>query len=222
MISRMRIVSLPHTIACADKIMLTIIDTYFSPNQSARELRDLVRVGAGIDPLRDFSEVARDELRLFKYRYTTQDATESAHGRVTRRTALDARWARLHDAGVVPEIWRKFLQRWAWSVNPHRNAMSVRDAPVCSMYCLASFSRRRIKNACGESPKVRLSRLHCRSHTFRSMMRPTLLATQNPKPLTCLFSAQKISSTDARLKLRTGLPSSSVNKGDSGNGTAWI
>jgi hypothetical protein len=68
MISRMRIVSLPHTIACADKIMLTIIDTYFSPNQSVRELRDLIRVGAGIDPLRDFSEVAREELRLFKYR----------------------------------------------------------------------------------------------------------------------------------------------------------
>jgi hypothetical protein len=68
MISRMRIVSLPRTIACADKIMLTIIDTYFSPNQSVRELRDLIKVGAGIDPLRDFSEVAREEMRLFKYR----------------------------------------------------------------------------------------------------------------------------------------------------------
>ncbi len=68
MISRMRIVSPPRTIACADKIMLTIIDTYFSPNQSVRELRDLIKVGAGIDPLRDFSEVAREEMRLFKYR----------------------------------------------------------------------------------------------------------------------------------------------------------
>jgi hypothetical protein len=68
MISRMRIVSLPRTIACADKIMLTIIDTYFSPNQSVRELRDLIKVGTGIDPLRDFSEVAREEMRLFKYR----------------------------------------------------------------------------------------------------------------------------------------------------------
>jgi hypothetical protein len=68
MISRMRIVSLPHTIACADKIMLTIIDTYFSPNQSVRELRDLISIGAGIDPLRDFSEVAREEMRLFKGR----------------------------------------------------------------------------------------------------------------------------------------------------------
>jgi len=32
------------------------------------ELRDLVRVGSGIDPLRDFSEVAREEMRLFKCR----------------------------------------------------------------------------------------------------------------------------------------------------------
>jgi hypothetical protein len=63
MISRMRIVSSPRTIECADKIMLTIVDTYFSPNRSVRELRDLVRVGSGVDPLRDFSEVAREEMR---------------------------------------------------------------------------------------------------------------------------------------------------------------
>jgi hypothetical protein len=48
MISRMRIRSLPHTIGCVDKIMRTIIDTYFSPNRSVRELRDLIRVGTGI------------------------------------------------------------------------------------------------------------------------------------------------------------------------------
>jgi hypothetical protein len=68
MINRMRILSLPHTIACADKIMRTIIDTYFSPNHSVSELRDLVRDGAGIDPLREFSEVAREELRRLKRR----------------------------------------------------------------------------------------------------------------------------------------------------------
>jgi hypothetical protein len=66
MISRMRVLSGPRTVACADKIMLTIIDTYFSPNQSVRELRDLMKAGAGIDPLRDFSEAARDELGGFR------------------------------------------------------------------------------------------------------------------------------------------------------------
>jgi hypothetical protein len=63
MISRMRVVSRPRIVACADKIMLTIIDTYFSPNHSVRELRDLIKAGAGIDPLKDFSEAAREEAR---------------------------------------------------------------------------------------------------------------------------------------------------------------
>lgn len=67
MISQMRVVSEPRTVAAADKIMLTIIDTYYSPNHSISELRDLIKVGAaGIDPLREFSEAAREEIRVFK------------------------------------------------------------------------------------------------------------------------------------------------------------
>ena len=46
MISRMRVMSLPRTVACADEIMHTTIDTYFAP-------------------LKSFSEAARDELRAF-------------------------------------------------------------------------------------------------------------------------------------------------------------
>jgi hypothetical protein len=65
MISQMRVVSAPRTIASADKIMLTIIDTYFSPNHSVRELGDLIKDGAAnIDPLREFSEAAREEVRV--------------------------------------------------------------------------------------------------------------------------------------------------------------
>jgi hypothetical protein len=66
MISRMRVLSRPRTVACADKIMLTIIDTYFSPNRSVRELRDLIKAGAGIDPLKEFSEAAREEVGVFR------------------------------------------------------------------------------------------------------------------------------------------------------------
>jgi hypothetical protein len=65
MISRMRVLCLPQTIACADKIMLTTIDTYFAPNKTIRELNDVIKSGEGIDPLKEFSEAAREELRAF-------------------------------------------------------------------------------------------------------------------------------------------------------------
>ena len=66
MISRMRVLSAPRTVECADKLMLTIVDTYFSPNHTVRELRDLIKAGGGIDPLREFSDVARQELGVFR------------------------------------------------------------------------------------------------------------------------------------------------------------
>jgi hypothetical protein len=65
MISRMRVLCRPHTIASADKIMLATIDTYFAPNKTIRELHDVIKSGEGIDPLKDFSEAAREELRAF-------------------------------------------------------------------------------------------------------------------------------------------------------------
>jgi hypothetical protein len=63
MIARMRVLSRPQTIACADEIMRTTIDTYFAPNKTMRELHDLIKSGTGIDPLKDFSDAAREELR---------------------------------------------------------------------------------------------------------------------------------------------------------------
>jgi hypothetical protein len=66
MISRMRVMSLPRTIACAEKVMRVTIDTYFAPNKTIHELHDeLTKSATAIDPLKDFSEAARDELRTF-------------------------------------------------------------------------------------------------------------------------------------------------------------
>ena len=62
MISRMRVMSLPRTVACAEKFMYATVDTYFAPNKSTRERHDLMKSGVGIDPLKECSEVARDEL----------------------------------------------------------------------------------------------------------------------------------------------------------------
>jgi hypothetical protein len=68
MINQMRVLSSLRIISCADKIILAVIDTYFSPNRTMRELRDLIKVGAGIDPLREFSEMAREEMGVLKAR----------------------------------------------------------------------------------------------------------------------------------------------------------
>jgi hypothetical protein len=65
MVSRLRVLSMPRSVACADMVMRMIVDTYFAPNQTVRDLRDVVEKGAGIDPLKDFAEAAREELHAF-------------------------------------------------------------------------------------------------------------------------------------------------------------
>jgi hypothetical protein len=65
MISIMRIVSSPRTLASAEKIMHETTQTYFESNITVRELHERVKAGNGIDPLKEFSEAARSELRTF-------------------------------------------------------------------------------------------------------------------------------------------------------------
>lgn len=62
MISRMRMVSSSQLVACAERITSSTIDAYFAPNKTIAEMHDLIKSGA-MDPLRVFSELARDELR---------------------------------------------------------------------------------------------------------------------------------------------------------------
>ena len=64
-ISRMRLMSSPRTVACAEKVMDTTMTTYFAANKTIRELHDLTKSGVGIDPLKEFSEAAREELGAF-------------------------------------------------------------------------------------------------------------------------------------------------------------
>ena len=65
MISRMRLMSLPKTVASAGKVMDITMTTYFAPNKTVRELYDLTKSGVVIDPLKEFSEAAREELWAF-------------------------------------------------------------------------------------------------------------------------------------------------------------
>jgi hypothetical protein len=45
--------------------MYTTVDAYFAPNKTTQERYELMKSGAGVDPLKDFSEVAREELLAF-------------------------------------------------------------------------------------------------------------------------------------------------------------
>jgi hypothetical protein len=69
MISRMRVLAFPRTVDCAEKTMRAVMDTYLAPNRTVLELHELMKSGeAAIDPLKEFSEAAREELRAFTSR----------------------------------------------------------------------------------------------------------------------------------------------------------
>ena len=62
LINKMRIVSNSGIAELADKVVRMIVDTYVLPNKTLPELRTMVNSGA-LDPLREFSEACREELR---------------------------------------------------------------------------------------------------------------------------------------------------------------
>jgi hypothetical protein len=63
MISIMRVVSSAETLASAEMVMHETARVYFEPNRTIRELHESVMDGKGVDPLKEFSEAARAELR---------------------------------------------------------------------------------------------------------------------------------------------------------------
>ena len=63
MISRMRILSSRATVAAAEKVMLATTAAYDAPNHTVAQLHELIKTDAGIDPLREFAEAAREDLR---------------------------------------------------------------------------------------------------------------------------------------------------------------
>jgi hypothetical protein len=67
MISRMRVTSSPNIVACAEQVLLKTTDAYFEPNRTVPELRELIRTGTGVDPLKDFAEAVREEHQRFGY-----------------------------------------------------------------------------------------------------------------------------------------------------------
>jgi len=65
MVSRMRVRSSPRVIENAERVARTIVETYFTPNRTLREVYDMME-SERMDPLRGFSEACRDELRSLR------------------------------------------------------------------------------------------------------------------------------------------------------------
>ena len=64
MISRMRLLSSKEIVEHAEEVSHMIVDTYLAPNKTFRDALHLRESGA-LDPLKDFSEACREELRKF-------------------------------------------------------------------------------------------------------------------------------------------------------------
>jgi hypothetical protein len=68
MISRMRTMSSPDIVACAERVLLKTIGAYSQPNRTVFELGEEVKSGAtSVDPLKDFAEAVREEVQRFPY-----------------------------------------------------------------------------------------------------------------------------------------------------------
>ena len=66
LISRMRVVSSPAVIEKAEAVVHLILDTYFTPNKTFSEFRELMN-GHAVNPLRAFSEECRSELQALNH-----------------------------------------------------------------------------------------------------------------------------------------------------------
>jgi hypothetical protein len=65
LISRMRVLSSHQTVDSADKVARVIVETYLSPNKTFRDLPAFIEDNS-MDPLREFSNSCREELRRVK------------------------------------------------------------------------------------------------------------------------------------------------------------
>jgi hypothetical protein len=65
-VNRMRLSSSDEVIRIAQQVIREVIEAYAIPDQSFDELRERAGSEPGIDPLRDFSEACRVELRALR------------------------------------------------------------------------------------------------------------------------------------------------------------
>ena len=65
LVSRMRVLSSQQVIEQADRVMRAIVEAYLAPNKSIRDiLPHSLKGNITLDPLRDFANACRDELKM--------------------------------------------------------------------------------------------------------------------------------------------------------------
>jgi hypothetical protein len=89
LISRMRVLSSAPVLKKAEAVVQMVVETYFSPNKTSLELRNLLDSHA-IDPLRAFSEECRAELEPLKDFRDTRGPGHSSGKLEPGRCALSA------------------------------------------------------------------------------------------------------------------------------------
>lgn len=65
-VERMRLTSSSEVLRVADEVGRRVIEVYAEANKTFNELRELVRKEDEFDPLRDFAEACRTELRALR------------------------------------------------------------------------------------------------------------------------------------------------------------
>jgi hypothetical protein len=83
LIGRMRVMSSSAVIEKAEAVVRIIVDTYFVPNKTFHDLRDLIN-SRSMDPLRAFSEECRRELRTLDASATERPVVKAAVSAPTR------------------------------------------------------------------------------------------------------------------------------------------
>ncbi len=67
-INRMEILCSPRTVACAQRAAQATLETQFQPSKELPDILAMIKSGTWINPLSEFAEAARDELRTFSSR----------------------------------------------------------------------------------------------------------------------------------------------------------
>jgi hypothetical protein len=63
LLNRIRLCSSDSVLREAERTLVTITEQYFGPNFSLEQVREIIRGGRAVDPLREFAEACRAELK---------------------------------------------------------------------------------------------------------------------------------------------------------------